>query len=102
MSFHLTQADLMIISDSLTNYKDDEFVEELNEFVSKNYDDYYFYCRETTIENFMEITITQLGRIISYVDSREFSALNDLLNAVYQGGLLTGQKSLFLYGRKKD
>ena len=101
MTTKISHNDLQIISSCLTSIKDDEFTQLLSEFLKDKKDDYYFSGREPIDAKNLEISITQLERIISYVDSRQYDSIHKNLNFVYQSAIGSFQKLVFLYGRTR-
>lgn len=101
MAMKISYDDLQIISSCLTSVKDDDFTKSLDNFLKERKDDYYFCGRDVKEIQSLEITIRQLGRIVSYVDLKKYKTVYENINSVYQAALGSSQDIVFLYGRKE-
>ena len=100
MSIKISYDDLQIL---LKYISDDLFAKQIHNFLKEKKDDYYFYGYEPLDAKYLEITISQLGKIIEELSriNRKHPTLYETINEVYQAGVTTKQTSVFLYGRNR-
>ena len=81
----------------LLNKFHSEFVQRCKKFLGTPKTDYYCYGYMPDAQ-YLEISMEQLKKILSHnVISPSFYTLN----AIYQAGKITGQSSVYLYGRNR-
>lgn len=99
----ISYQDLMALSENLSSLND-EFTQLYNNFLKDKKDDYYFCGREPVDVKYVEIIIIQLKKILEYLShtNKRLSTSYDKINTVYQAGRVTGQVSVFLYGRMRN
>ena len=100
MSIKISSNDLKVLSKHL---QDGLFTKQLCEFLKEAKDDYYFYGYEPLDVKYLEITIPHLERILAELSrvNKKHPTLYETINEVYQAGITTNQKSVFLYGRNR-
>lgn len=101
MAFKISFDDLHEIISRMTNNKDEKFIEVFSDFLKCKKDDYYFSGRESVDATSLQIEVSQLARILAYLDIRENNNSYEILNSVYLSAIGTGQKSVYLYGRMR-
>ena len=84
---------------------EDSLAKALDPFLAERKDDYYFYGYEPCDAEYLEIPVSQLGRILSChcltLQNGTSATLFGTINLVYQASMLSGQQSVFLYGRSR-
>ena len=100
MSIKISYDDLQILCKYIS---DDSFTKQLYDFLTESKDDYYFYGYKPLDAKYFEITIPQLEKILAELSrvNRKHQTLYEIINEVYQAGITTNQKSVFLYGRNR-
>ena len=93
MRIEITHKELESI---LLNETHSEFQERCKNFLVNPKEDYYCYGYIPLDAQFLEISMEQLKEIRSH-NTSQF----DIINAVYQAGKITGQSSVYLYGRDR-
>ena len=101
MSIKISYDDLQILPKHIS---DDSFTKQLYAFLKEKKDDYYFYGYQPLDAKYLEITITQLEKILKEISriNRKHPTLYETINEVYQAGITTKQTSVFLYGRYRQ
>ena len=99
MSLQITHNDLKILSGHLG--QDSVLGEILYKFLEVQKDDYYFYGREPLDSGYILIGIQVLGEIANRSEIIKHGSLHDKLSEVYMAGVVTGQESVYLYGRDR-
>jgi len=100
MSIKIPYDDLQIL---LKYISDDSFAKQFYDYLKDKKDDYYFYGYQPLDASYLEITISQLEKILADISrvNKKHPALYETINEIYQAGITTNQTSVFLYGRNR-
>ena len=99
MSLQITYDDLKLLLEHLES--DSILGEILYKFLEVQKDDYYFYGREPLDSGYILIGIPVLGEIVNRPEMIKHGSLHDKLSEVHMAGVVTGQESVYLYGRNR-
>jgi len=100
MSIKISYQDLQILCKYIS---DNNLTEQLYTFLKEKKDDYYFYGYQPLDVKYLEITITQLEKILKEISqiNRKHPTLHEIINEVCQVGITPNQTSVFLYRRNR-